>query len=202
LIFRRAERVLLCVLLLIGQPLCASGTVRTQVDPDTGLQSWHWRSGQAALLFEQRLPDQTRAFFAARGFPPEAADRIGRGCVFKTIVKNGAQADQGIEYHMDQWRVVRQKDSNAPVLKEVWAREWQERGLPEAARIAFQWALLPSHQHLEPGDYNWGMTSFGLPPGTDFDLEVRLRRDGAAETGMIRGMRCPEDIERDPTQRG
>ena len=80
-------------------------------------------------------------------------------------------------------------------LKEVWEREWQAYGLSQPARIAFRWSLLPTRQRFESGDYNWGMSSYGLPPGSRFDLELVWYRDEIRETGLLRDVECPEDVD-------
>jgi hypothetical protein len=51
-------------------------------------------------------------------------------------------------------------------------------------------------QEFLPGDYNWGMTAYGLPPGAVFDLNVVWQQTGQVQEGWIRRIECPADVER------
>jgi len=180
---------------LSAPPLGHAGVVRG-AQPDTGLALWRWEGEGVSFELVQRLPDQTRAFFQGRGFDSGPANAFALGCVFQTIFKNTA-TDPGagaLDYDMAQWRVVTPSGRQPPRLKAQWDREWATQGVSQAARIAFHWALLPTRQGFEPGDYNWGMTSYGLPPGKRFDLELVWWRGGKRETALIRDIECPRDI--------
>ena len=180
------------------------GTSRGEVvrgsDSETGLSHWRWVSKGISVELIQRLPDQTRAFFLGRGFTAEAANAIALGCVFQTIFKNTAHGNDAtaIEYNMADWRVHAPSGTRPPKLKEVWARQWENDGLSQASRVAFHWSLLPTQQRFEPGDYNWGMSSYGLPPGSRFDLELVWYRNGVREVGLLRDVECPEDVQLEP----
>jgi len=195
----RHSRLTLGAALLLGGiyavPHAYAEVVRG-AQPDTGLAFWRWESDGVSVELVQRLPDQTRAFFQGRGFDSEPADAFALGCVFQTIFRNTATdpGAGGLDYDMAQWRVVTPSGRQAPRLKEQWDREWAARGVSQAARIAFRWALLPNRQGFEPGDYNWGMTSYGLPPGERFDLELVWSRGGKRETALIPDIECPRDI--------
>lgn len=169
----------------------ASAEVVTQKDPDTSLLSWVWREQGISVELVQRLPDQTRAFFLGRGFDVEDADRVGRACVFQTIFRNDGTLP--VAYDLDDW-AVRYQGGQLPLqTREIWDREWLTKGVGQAARIAFRWSLLPTRQRFEPGDYNWGMTSFGLPPGESFDLGLVVHIDGARIAGEIPALVCAAD---------
>jgi len=47
-----------------------------------------------------------------------------------------------------------------------------------------------------PGDYNWGLTAFGIPPGSVFDLEVKWQADAKQHSGEIRDIQCAPDVDR------
>ena len=166
------------------------------VDGDTGLATWRWQGDGVSVELVQRLPDQTRAFFLGRGFSAKAADAIALGCVFQAIITNTSAkgASTTIEYHAGDWRVTTSSDSHAPKLKETWDQQWEVMGVSQGARIAFRWSLLPTSQRFEAGDYNWGMISFGLAPGTVFHLDLVWYKDGKLETGRIEEMACPQDV--------
>ena len=163
-------------------------------DPDTGLRFWRWEGGGISFELVQRLPDQTRAFFQARGFDAESADDIGLACVFQTIFRNTGTTNTGaVEYDLAQWQVIVDTSSSGIKLKEQWDADWDARGISESSQIAFRWSFLPSRQRFEPGDYNWGMTSFGLNPGAQFDLVLHWSWGDAQQTGRITNIECAPD---------
>ncbi len=176
--------------LLLGMSAAA---VESGVDTETGLRSWEWREAGVSLRLVQRLPDQTRAFFQARGFSSAAADRIANACIFQTIFRN--ESEQPLSYLLDDWRILHRGASGKLMTRERWDAVWQEGEASQAARIALRWSLLPTRQRFEPGDYNWGMTGFGLPSGSAFDLEMVLRLGGEKVTRTIDGIVCAPDRE-------
>ncbi len=183
--------LLLWVIILL--PGLSAATVERGVDQETGLRSWTWRESGVTLRLVQRLPDQSRAFFQARGFVPAAADRIADACIFQTIFRN--DSEQPVHYVLDDWRVLHRGGRGTMMTRERWEAAWQEGEVSEAARIALRWALLPTRQRFESGDYNWGMTGFGLPPGSTFDLELVLHLAGEKVTRTIDGIVCAPDRE-------
>jgi hypothetical protein len=189
----------LCVLLLLllaGTPLAAE--IARSADEETGLRKWHLAEGKLEVELVQRLPDQTRGFFMARGFSPAIADEIAVSCIFQTIIRNtGTQADAvAVSVDLAQWRVIRADGEQGVRLKEPWMASWPENSVGEASRLAFQWALFPTQQEFLADDYNWGMTAFGLPPGAVFDLDLVWQEDGTMHTTRIAALECAPDVER------
>lgn len=179
-------------LLAAGLPSPAAvGEIATSRDADTGLRAWTWSHEGISLKLLQLLPDQTRAFFLGRGFPSDAADRVGRSCVLQTIFRN--DGTHLLEYDLRNWSILFRSKRQPLRTREVWDPEWEERGIEESARIAFRWSLLPTVQRFEPGDYNWGMTSFGLAPGERFDLALVVEVDGEPVTARIPSLVCATD---------
>lgn len=187
--------LLLATLALSGANLAAQPITDTATDTETGLRSWSWRHQGLSIQLVQRLPDQTRAFFQGRGFSADHADLIARSCVFQTIFRNDGQ--QPVDYGLSNWRVVSGGESLPLRTREVWQPMWQSRQVAQSKQIAFRWSLLPTVQHFEPGDYNWGMTSYGLPPGSTFDLSLQLDIDGEQVSGRIPSVVCATDISSD-----
>jgi hypothetical protein len=186
---------LVCLVLLPG--LVQAGVSRG-VDPQTGLKFWKLQQQGLSLELRQRLPDQTRAFFQARGFARAIADRIATACVLQTI--GGHHAPDGpAPVHIDlaEWRVITPDGERPPKLKSRWDAEWAPGQVSRAARIAFRWATFPTVQTFSAGgDYGWGMISFDLPPGSHFDLRLRWRQGGQAREARIDDIECPADEER------
>ncbi|HEB97708.1 MAG TPA: hypothetical protein ENI96_14895 [Sedimenticola thiotaurini] len=172
-------------------PLSAAAVLDHAVDPETGLQRWHWNHRGVSLQLVQRQPDQTRAFFLGRGFGTSVADRIGRSCVFQTIFRNDGRGI--VEYDLDRWKVIRDGRTQPPLTRERWSARLQSTGVPQGPLIALRWSLLPTRQRFQPGDYNWGMISFGPAPGEQFDLTIELDVGGNRIDARIPAIECPPE---------
>lgn len=171
-------------------------TLSTGTDEQAQLPYWEIRDAGMSLRLVQRLPDQTRGYFAARGFPAEHAERIAQSCVFQTVFKNESQRSQpsDLEYDLRTWKVVTAKATQGMKTREDWAVEWQRLGVTKSAQLAFEWSLYPTRQIYRPGDYNWGMSIFNLAPGTSFDLTVVWTQHGQEHHQTIRAMQCAPDV--------
>lgn len=189
--------LLLLPLLVSGLPLLAADIVHS-TNEDTGLRKWQLLDGNLEIELVQRLPDQTRGFFMARGFSAAIAEEIAVSCIFQTIIRNrgGPDADGTIGIDLGQWRVLYADGEQAVRLKEPWMASWSDGAVSEASRLAFQWALFPTRQEFQADDYNWGMTAFGLPPGAVFNLDLAWQVDGKAHTARIAAIECAPDVER------
>ena len=199
--------IVLCCLPLVTLAKMETGLNKVLVDKTTGLKTWQFIQSGLELQLVQRLPDQTRGFFQGRGFTKQQADEIATQCVFQTIVKNTGLQKTGkpISISLKTWRIslthsTRKHNLVQGIkLKEDWAEEWlaiqdKKKQVKQSARIAFKWATFPSEQTFEPGgDYNWGMISFGLPPGTTFDLLIFWQTARQSHEQWIKNIQCPED---------
>ncbi len=165
-----------------------SAAVITSEEEQTGLRTWEWTQAGISVQLVQRLPDQTRAFFQGRGFSSEEADSIAKACVFQMIFRNDGK--HPIAYDMDDWMVGYRGERRPLLTRERWDDKWRDGETSQAARIAFRWSLLPTRQSFEPGDYNWCMTSFGLPPGESFDLSLIMTINGHVITSRIPAVTC------------
>lgn len=188
------------MLISVGQIAPSRAEVLTGIDSDAQLPFWELRTPEMSLRLVQRLPDQTRAYFQGRGFPRSQADFIAQHCIFQTIYKNTAAAGNPlvIDYDLTQWQIHHDGKSSHLMLREDWQRIWQQQSVTSAARIAFNWSLLPTHQTYRANDYNWGMTSFGLPPGSHFDLSIQWRENGIAKSARVNQLQCAPDIHPEP----
>lgn len=157
-------------------------------DEETGLKFWEWQHQGVRVRLVQRLPDQTRAFFLARGFDAASADKIGTACVFQTIFRN--EGSKRVGFDLGHWRLLQGGVESGLHTREVWEQHWEGTNVDRQARVALNWSLLPTQQQFEPGDYNWGMTSFGLPPGSVFDLQLKMVLSGKSIEGEVPGIIC------------
>jgi len=185
--------------LLVWSATLAAGPVTTGADPETELKYWEWRDNGVLFRLTQRLPDQTRAFFMSRGFDKASADTFATSCVFQSMFRNiGDPASSNVRINLDEWQIKRGKKEDQMQVREDWKVVWEDKQLPQSARIAFEWSLLPTQQEYAPDDYNWGMTSYGLPPGSQFDLVFTWHRGDQNLGGQIAGIECAPDIHPEP----
>ena len=184
---------------MISQSPASEPVIEHGEDPVTGLKYWLWDNDGFYLRLTQRLPDQTRAYFEARGFDKESADIAGTSCIFQTMTKNsGNSPSESITADLSDWQVI-SGDSSKPLLhREYWRKRWIERQQPEPARVAFEWSLLPASLQYDISDYNWGMSSYGLAPGSHFDLVFSWNSQGKTHKGRINNVVCPPDIHPEP----
>lgn len=182
----------------------AGDAVSQGVDDQAQLPYWELRHPGMRLRLVQRLPDQTRAFFLARGFSREQVEVIADNCVFQSVFANTSGLDQGsaLTYDMDRWKVMRADSTQGLQTREYWQDYWEQHNAPKAARIALEWALLPTRQVYQPSDYNWGMSIFGLKPGSRFDLEVSWSQFDVRHRAVIEGLQCAKDVSLEPRQEG
>lgn len=178
----------------------ASATVTHGIDAEAQLPYWEVVDEGMSLRLVQRLPDQTRGFFMARGFDAPQADMIAMSCVFQTVFRNTATPDQGgdVDYHLRNWVVHAIGGRQGMKTREDWRAVWVGKQAPKAAQVAFEWSLFPTQQTYRPGDYNWGMSIFNLAPGSAFDLDVVWRWHGKTRAVRIEKMRCADDLHPEP----
>jgi len=170
---------------------CLSGQVETGSEESSGLSYWEWRHQGMRIRLVQRLPDQTRAFFQGRGFSAEASNVIGRSCVFQAILRNDGARPVALD--LETWEVLFEGQLRPLLTREHWRGRWTDGEVGQRARIALNWSLLPTRQHFEAGDYNWGMISFGLPPGLKFDLLLKVVIDSEEIGGSLSSVACTPD---------
>ena len=184
-------------LLIVSSVSIADGVVISQgVDKVARLPYWQIKTLGISLRLVQRLPDQSRAYFMARGFSEKHAEIIAQSCVFQTVFRNisvGKNASP-VSYNLHDWVVVFKGKKQGMKVREDWKKEWQKRKAGMAAQIAFEWGLFPTHQVYEAGDYNWGMSIFNLKPGSHFNLKVVWQQFGKNHSAWIKNIQCAADI--------
>ena len=194
-IYGPAVKYLIMLGALTATAAGARAEISTGIDAEAGLPYWELSEPGMSVRLVQRLPDQTRGFFLARGLPREAVEKVAGSCVFQTVFKNGSQttAPSALHYDLRDWVVVNGGARRGMKTREDWADEWSRMGVPKPARIAFEWALFPTRQVYNPGDYNWGMSIFDLPPGMRFNLELVWQQHGKAHSAVIENIQCAPD---------
>ena len=184
-------RPFILTLLAVWSATALAGT-DTGVDPETGLANWQTDTEGIQVRLTQISPDQTRAFYQARGFSAADAERYASKCVFMTVVRNIGGAP--IRHRLADWRYVSAgQPARAIRSKAEWERLWKQQGVAEAARIAFTWAQFPATQTFAPGDWNQGMTTYSVPRGGQFDLHFVWRAGGKTHSGKLEQVRCADE---------
>ena len=74
--------------------------------------------------------------------------------------------------------------------RQQWDTYPRSRDVEPAAVSALRWSPLPTEQVFAAGDLNWGMSSFGLAPGSRFDLFFELMIAGERVAGTITAVEC------------
>jgi hypothetical protein len=177
--------------------------VHTGTDETAHLPFWELRATSLSLRLVQRLPDQTRAYFAGRGFNRQDSDFVAQYCIFQTVFTNTAAPDarHDISYDLRLWHIVFNGVELPLTLRENWREIWQQRNVAPPQKIAFEWSLLPTQQRYQATDYNWGMTVYKLPHGAKFDIKVVWELDGEQQSATIHNIECAKDIDIQPTGR-
>ena len=190
----------LTISLLLSMWLPAHAEMLTGTDETAKLPFWEWRSDAMTLRLVQRLPDQTRAYFAGRGFKPPDVEYIAGFCIFQTVYTNisTAETPHVILHDVRDWRIHYEGKSRSIKPREDWAQQWQQRKVAQPQIIAYEWSLLPSKQVFQAGDYNWGMSVFPVPHGASFDLDIVWQVDGKKRMATLKGLQCAKDIYIEP----
>lgn len=164
-------------------------------DKDAMLPFWEWRDDEISLRLVQRLPDQTRAYFAGRGFKSKEVEFIASHCVFQTVYKNISPAGKPntIHHNITAWRYHYKGKTYEVMPREDWKPLWHSRKVSQAQIVAFEWSLLPSKQVFQAGDYNWGMTFFSIPHGESFDLDITWLLNGKPRKTTLTNVQCAKD---------
>jgi len=174
---------LLLPVLLAGCDQTVDVTVVEEVNPASGLSSWHTEGQDFSLELVSLAPDFVRAVYEAKGLPKEIIESVSSYCVFGTIIRN--HGNTPLSYNILDWRYVTADDQEHTAKpKSAWVQEWREKG------IAFRWTLLHESQTYHPGDWGQGFTTIDLPRGAVFDLHYAWKQDDRTYRAIIRGMRC------------
>lgn len=183
-------------------PLPAGAELLVGIDEQAKLPFWEVKDAAMSLRLVQRLPDQTRAFFLARGFTREQTERIAQSCVFQTVFHNTSERNQPgpLQYDLREWSIEVGNRPRKLKTRESWGSEWPPDQVSDAARLALEWSLYPTQQTYQAGDYNWGMATFDLPPGTRFQLTLYWHQYGERHSFTIKDIQCAPDATLEPEE--
>lgn len=167
------------------------GETLHSVSADTGLATWETEQDGVYFRLTQVSQEQAQAFMLARGLDKEAVNEFASTCVYMSVLRNDSK--KRIKYRLIDWRYV-PEDGNPQLMltKHDWLANWQPRNFSKPVRIAFEWSQLPVEQTFSPGDWNQGLTTFEMPPGSRFDVIYRWRQGGKLHEGMLQDVQCPD----------
>ena len=193
---RKCTSGLLFFLLLI--PLLCGAEVLRSANEENGLEKWHFIDRDIEIELVQRLPDQTRALFMNHAFSREVIEQLALSCMFQTIIRNTGKsgAEQTISIDLTQWRMQHAGKTSGILQKEPLLASWSDEDADAAAKLVIRWGMFPTQQEYLPGDYNWGLTAYGIPPGSRFDLAVTWQEDEVQRRGEIKDIMCAPDVDK------
>ena len=177
---------------------CTDAQVLHSVDAENGLQKWHFIDGDIEIELVQRLPDQSRALFMKHEFSRDVVEELALSCMMQTIIRNSGKSGSGqaVSIDLTGWRMQHKGVTSGLRLKEQWLASWSDEQASPAARLVVRWGLFPTRQEYLPGDYNWGLTTYGIAPGSVFDLAVSWEEGGKQRSGKISNIACAPDVDK------
>ena len=183
---------------LLSIPLLCTAEVQRSANEENGLEKWHFIDGDIEIELVQRLPDQTRALFMNHAFSREVIEQLALSCMFQTIVRNTGKSGAGqmIAIDLTQWRMQNAGKTGSILLKEPLLASWSDEDADAAAKLVIRWGMFPTQQEYLPGDYNWGLTAYGIPPGSTFDLAVTWQEGTVQHSGKIKDIVCAPDVDK------
>lgn len=138
-----------------------------------------------------RTPEQTTAFYAARGFPEAMVRAIAATCFVTVGMQN--RRDEVVWLELDQWRFIDAAGKPVPrIERPAWNQKWEAMGVPHSARATFGWTQLPESRDLQPGEPVGGNVAVVAPKGV-FSLQARFRTASGKQIEFVApGLTCPQ----------
>jgi len=183
---------------LLVLPALGTAGVKRSTNEENGLKKWHFTDSIIAIELVQRLPDQTRALLMNHNFSREVIEQMALSCMFQTIIRNTGESsgDNRLSIDLSDWRMQFAGKEGPVMMKEPLLDSWSDTDADAAARLVVRWGMFPSQQDYQPGDYNWGLTAYGIPPGSRFDLQVTWQENGVLHQGTIKNIECAPDVDK------
>jgi hypothetical protein len=162
----------------------------SDVDSSTGASTWRIKNQGVYFSLTEILPDQARAFYVNRGFTLEQIEPFATSCVYMAVLRND-NAPGTIHFISNQWTVLVDGKKHPLTSVDDWIKKLAYKNSKQSALIAFRWAQFPVEQEYEPGgDWNQGMLSVGLAPGSQFDIVARWDIEGKVYESRLEGVTC------------
>jgi len=143
-----------------------------------------------AFSASTRTPEQTTAFYAARGFPEVMVREIAATCFVTVGLQN--RRDEVVWLELDQWRFTDAAGKPvARITRPEWSRKWEAMNVPLSARATFGWTQMPESRDLQPGEPVGGNVAV-VAPTSPFSLNARFRTASGKQIDIVvPGLQCP-----------
>ncbi len=152
---------------------------------------WSFTRDGFSVTLTPLTHDQAASFYLARGLPASETERYSRRCVLAATLRNERPAGT-IGFRSGEWEAKTEDAPARPVrTRAQWLEELEAAGVPQAARIAFEWAQVPDQHEFQPGDWIQGMLAVPVDREAIFDLKLRWRAEGTDHEHWLTGLRCP-----------
>lgn len=161
---------------------------------ESGDVEWRHRAAQGAVTLAANplRPAARAAFYEARGFTVGQIRAYSQSCGFSFGMQNGGKTS--VSSRLADWRAVGADGSSiAFKLPARWDEEWEQAGVPPAARIAFKWAQFQTENVFEPGDWIMGMATLERAPAAPFRLVARYRDEKGNHEIVLDKLECARD---------
>ena len=179
------------LLFFVAAPAVAGTLKNTNAN---GLSNWQSQHSPFSLQLLQLMPDNVRAVYDNKGFPPPLVAEMASYCVFGTVARN--LSDAPLSYNVADWRAGTADGARHQLrTKTQWLEIWRRYG------VDFGWSILPAAQTFEPGDWGQGFTTVKLPRETRFDLHYSWRQNGKTFHAVLKGVQgAPAHLPTKPGQ--
>lgn len=182
--------IIASVIGLLSFSVNADTTQKHHTNPATGSKTWETHVDGVHFSLTQIQPDQAKAFYVNRGFSLEQIEPYTSSCVYMTVIRNDT-APGVIHFISNNWSILVNNKPHKLVPVSQWVKRLSSTGAKKSAVIAFRWAQFPPEQEYKPGgDWNQGMLSIGLPPGSVFDAIAKWDIAGKEFKAKLTGVQC------------
>ncbi len=140
----------------------------------------------------QRHPNQSHAFYSARGFDSKSVNQYVSNCIFHSSLNN-LSGTNSLAIDLSDWNV-RVKSPEQKIIKLIptkeWMHYWENNNVSRQAQIAFKFSQLPTIQNSGPGDWFQGMISIPVESSESFDLELVWKLDNEKQHAILENINC------------
>ena len=177
---------------IISLPCFAESQQNTSINSETGAGTWSTQAHGVHFSLTQILPEQAQAFYVNRGFTLKQIEPYTSSCVYMTVVRNDT-APGTIHFKTRNWSILVNGKPHPLITVEDWMQRLTTNSIQKSALVAFRWAQFPpEHEYAPGGDWNQGMLSVGLTPGSQFDVIARWQIHGKAYDTKLQGVHCAQ----------